>query len=240
LHQLSLLDTFSSTGFRWSISLTSPSHDSRVLPSGPPSTWLARTLRHQHIPCANVSLRALVHFTHTAQPPSSCASCFAPEHEPLCACACTMHRSPECRVCTPYPCCLPRAACLAWLYALVHCTGAHPCPSRSALVPLNLSAARHAVPLHMLNSLVHARILPACRGNLGPCARQFPTFGRIRPSPEPIRVPFPSRRACRAIRLHVVLAASAGRATASPRVPRVRSCAVPKPPGRPAPVRDTS
>jgi hypothetical protein len=161
-------------------------------------------LRHQHIPCANVALRALVHFTHTAPPPSSCASCFAPEREPLCACTCTVRRSPERRVLTPYPCRLPRVACLAWLYALVHCTGAHACPSRSALVPLNLFAARHAVPLHMLNSPVPARILPTCRGDRGPCARQFPTFGCIRPSLELIRVSLPSRRACRAICLHVV------------------------------------
>jgi hypothetical protein len=45
---------------------------------------------------------------------------------------------------------LPRAACLARLYALVHCTGAHPCLSRSTLVPLRLSVARPVVPPHML------------------------------------------------------------------------------------------
>jgi hypothetical protein len=41
---------------------------------------------------------------------------------------------------------------LARLYAPMHCTNAHPCPSRSALVPLCLSATRPAVPPHMLSS----------------------------------------------------------------------------------------
>jgi hypothetical protein len=59
---------------------------------------------------------------------------------------------------------------LAQLYALVHCIGAHPCPSRSALVPLRLSVARLVVPPHLLSSPVPARILSACRDDLGPCA----------------------------------------------------------------------
>jgi hypothetical protein len=40
---------------------------------------------------------------------------------------------------------------LAWLYAPVHCTGAHSCLSRSTLRPLRLSAARPAVPPYMLS-----------------------------------------------------------------------------------------
>jgi hypothetical protein len=110
----------------------------------------------------------------------------------------------------------------------VHCTGAHPCPSRSALVPLNLSAARSAVRPHMLSSPVPARILPACRGDLGPCARQLPTFGPtiVRTNPRAVAISScvlsnpPARRA----------AASAGRATTSPRVPRVRCSQTARPP----------
>jgi hypothetical protein len=45
---------------------------------------------------------------------------------------------------------LPCVTCLDGLYALVHYTGAHPCPSRSTLVPLRLSVARPTVPPHML------------------------------------------------------------------------------------------
>jgi hypothetical protein len=56
-----------------------------------------------------------------------------------------------------------RAAHMAWLYALVHCNDAHPCLSCSTPVPLSLSAARPAVPPHMLISLLPARIPPACR-----------------------------------------------------------------------------
>jgi hypothetical protein len=56
-----------------------------------------------------------------------------------------------------------RAAHMAWLYAPVHCTDAHPCLSRSTPVPLSLFAARPAVPPHMLSSLLPARIPPACR-----------------------------------------------------------------------------
>jgi hypothetical protein len=171
------------------------------------------------------------------QPPSSHVLCFAPEPYTIVH----LHSAPP-----TWPSCprvssrLPRAAGLARLYALVHCTGSHPCPSRSAIVPLSLSATHPAVPPHMLSSPVPARILPTCRGDLSPCARQFPTFGRIRPSPEPIRVPLPSRRACRAIRLHVAPSASTACVTTLPCVPRVRSCAAPKPPGRPAPMRGTS
>jgi hypothetical protein len=203
------------------------------LSSGPPSTWLARKLRRQHIPCANVALRALVHFAHTAQPSSSCASCFAPKRVPLCACVCIVRRSPERRVRTPYPCRLPRAACLAWLYALMHCTGAHPRPSRSTLVPLSLSAARPVIPPHMLSSPVPARILPACRGDLGPCARQFRTFDCIRPCR-------PNQSACRC---HLVVHAEKSACTSRrPPAPPMRqhcpvcpACAAPKPPSRPLP-----
>jgi hypothetical protein len=56
-------------------------------------------------------------------------------------------------------------------------------------------------------------------------------------SPELIRVSLPSRRARRAIRLHIAPAASAARATTSPRVPRVRCSQTARPP---APVRGTS
>jgi hypothetical protein len=37
-------------------------------PSGPPSTCLARTLHRQGSPCANFTLRTLVHFAHTMCP----------------------------------------------------------------------------------------------------------------------------------------------------------------------------
>jgi hypothetical protein len=55
--------------------------------------------------------------------------------------------------------------------------------------------------------------------------------------PEPIRVPLSSR--CARLCLHVASAASTAHAIMSPRVPRVRSCAAPKPHGRPTPGRDT-
>jgi hypothetical protein len=156
-------------------------------------------------------------------PPSSRAMCFTPE---LCTLV-RLHSSPPAR-----PSCLcvsgrlPRVARQARLYTPVHCTGAHPCLSRSALMLLSLSAARPAVPPDMLRSPVPARILPVCRDDLGPMR---PTIRpNLRPhltmSPEPIRVSLPFRRVHPTIRLHVVPAASAARATTSPRVPRVRSC----------------
>jgi hypothetical protein len=138
------------------ISLSSIVTDSRAHPSLPSST----SSRHY------VTL-VLLHA------PSSCALCFAPKPYTVMH----MHSAPP-----AWPSCprvsgrLPRAACLARLYALVHCTGAHPCPSRLALEPLNLAAARLAVPPHLLSAPVPARILSACRGDLSPCV---PTFGRI-------------------------------------------------------------
>jgi hypothetical protein len=168
-------------------------------------------------------------------PPSSRVLCFTPE-------LCTLVRPHS--VLSAWPSCPrvfgcpPRVARLARLHALVHYAGAHPRPSRSTLMPLSLSAARPAIPPHMLSSPVPAHILPACCGDLGPCAQQFPTFDYIRPCR-------PNQSACRC---HLVVRAEQSACTSRrppappvrqhrPVCPRVCCSQTARPP---APVRDTS
>jgi hypothetical protein len=73
--------------------------------------------------------------------------------------------------------------------------------------------------------------------------RPEPTHPNLRPhltvSPKQICVSLSSRCARPASCLHVASATSTAHVTTWPRVPHVRSCAAPKPHGRPTPVRDT-